>query len=103
MKILQNEYKLEISNKQKPLDSTTMAEDINKISLLLRKHLLGTKPQELQVHAAVHQTQAESQAHQVRFNYILHINFYHKILIHLSLRYTYVILKNKNKKMVGIM
>lgn len=75
MKILQNEYKLEISNKQKPLDSTTMAEDINKISLLLRKHLLGTKTQELQIHAAVHQTQAESLAQQVRLNYNLYITF----------------------------
>lgn len=65
MKILQNEFKLEVSSKQKPLDSTTIAEDINRISLLLRKHLLSTQNHELQVHAAVHQTQAESQAQQV--------------------------------------
>jgi len=62
LKILQNEYKLDTSAKQKPLDSSTIAEDINKISLLLRKHLLGSQSQELQVHAAVHQTQVESQA-----------------------------------------
>lgn len=66
MKILHNEYKLETSAKQKPLDSTTIAEDINQISLLLRKHLLGTEIKEPQVHAAVHQTQAESQAQTVR-------------------------------------
>jgi len=66
LKILQNEYKLETSTKQKPLDSTTIAEDINKISLLLRNHLLGTQTDGLHVHAAVHQTQAESQAQQVR-------------------------------------
>lgn len=65
MKILQNFYKLEVSTKQKLLDSTTMAEDINKISLSLRKHLLTLQIQELHVHAAVHQTQAESQAQQV--------------------------------------
>lgn len=65
MKILQNEFKLETSTKQKPLDSTTLAEDINKISLLLRQHLLNTQIQELQVHAAVHQTSAESRAQQV--------------------------------------
>lgn len=66
MKILQNEYKLELSTKLKPLDSTTIAEDINRISLLLRKHLLGTKTQDFRVHAAVHQTPTESQAQQVR-------------------------------------
>lgn len=65
MKILQNEYKLEVTAKQKPLDNTTIAEDINRISILLRKHLIGTKNQELQVHNAVHQTQAESRAQQV--------------------------------------
>jgi hypothetical protein len=66
LKILQNEFKLEISTKQKPLDNTTIAEDINKISLSLRKHLLSTQNHELQVHVAVHQTQAESQAQQVK-------------------------------------
>jgi len=65
LKILQNYYKLEVSNKQKLLDSTIIAEDINRISLLLRKHLLTPQIQELQVHAAIHQTQAESQAQQV--------------------------------------
>lgn len=65
LKMLQNEYKLEVSTKQKPLDSTTIAEDINKISLLLRNHLLGTQTEELHVHAAVHQTLAESQAQQI--------------------------------------
>jgi len=65
MKILQNYYKLEVSNKHKQLDSTIIAEDINRISLLLRKHLLTQQIQELQVHAAIHQTQAESQAQQV--------------------------------------
>lgn len=63
--MLQNEFKLEISAKQKPLDSTTIAEDINRISLLLRNHLLGTQTQENQVHYAVHQTHAESEAQQV--------------------------------------
>ncbi|XP_060881213.1 golgin-45 isoform X1 [Metopolophium dirhodum] len=65
LKILQNYYKLEVSNKQKLLDSTIIAEDINRISLLLRKHLLTPQIQELQVHAAIHQTQAESQAQQI--------------------------------------
>jgi len=73
LKILQNEYKLETSTKQKPLDSTTIAEDINKISLLLRNHLLGTETKGLRVHAAVHQTQAESQAQQVRINLITYL------------------------------
>ncbi|KAL5232624.1 hypothetical protein ACI65C_000034 [Semiaphis heraclei] len=65
LKILQNYYKLEVSNKHKQLDSTIIAEDINRISLLLRKHLLTQQIQELQVHAAIHQTQAESQAQQL--------------------------------------
>ncbi|XP_027842864.2 golgin-45 [Aphis gossypii] len=65
LKVLQNYYKLEVSTKQKLLDSTTIAEDINRISLLLRKHLLTTQIQELQVHSAIHQTQAESQAQQI--------------------------------------
>lgn len=65
LKVLQNYYKLEVLNKQKLLDSTIIAEDINRISLLLRKHLLTPQIQELQVHAAIHQTQAESQAQQV--------------------------------------
>jgi len=68
LKILHNYYKLEESNKQKLLDSTIIAEDINRISLLLRKHLLTPQIQELQVHAAIHQTQAESQAQQVCFS-----------------------------------
>lgn len=78
MKILQNYYKLEVSNKQKLLDSTIIAEDINRISLLLRKHLLTPQIQDLQVHAAIHQTQAESEAQQVcvsNFNfYIINIS-----------------------------
>lgn len=63
--MLQNEFKLELSAKQKPLDSTTIAEDINRISSLLRNHLLGTQTQENQIHYAVHQTHAESEALQV--------------------------------------
>lgn len=65
LNILKNEFKLEISVKQKPLDSTTIAEDVNRISLLLKKHLLSTQNQEHQIHNAVHQTQAESEAQQV--------------------------------------
>ncbi|XP_022166560.1 golgin-45 isoform X2 [Myzus persicae] len=65
LKILQNYYKLEVSNRPKLLDSTIIAEDINRISLLLRKHLLTSQIQDLQVHAAIHQTQAESQAQQI--------------------------------------
>ncbi|XP_015377134.1 PREDICTED: golgin-45 [Diuraphis noxia] len=65
LKMLQNYYKLEVSNKHKQLDNTIIAEDINRISLLLRKHLLTQQIQELQVHAAIHQTQAESQAQQL--------------------------------------
>lgn len=68
---------MEAPIKQKPLDSTTIAEDINQMSLLLRKHLLGTEIKEPQVHAAVHQTQAESQAQTVRglikFFYVKHV------------------------------
>lgn len=77
MSLLQNEYKLEVSAKQKPLDNTTIAEDINRISLLLRKHLLGSKTQDLQVHVAVHQTQAESKAQQVltTFNSIVYRHY----------------------------
>lgn len=75
MKVLQNYYKLEVSTKQKLLDSTTIAEEINRISLLLRKHLLTTQIQELQVHSAIHQTQAESQAQQVCiFILTFHVN-----------------------------
>jgi len=79
LKILQNEYKLEISTKQKPLDSTTIAEDINKISSLLRKRLLGIQTEEFHVHAAVHQTQAESQAQQVRVYFFNYLNLYYII------------------------
>ncbi|VVC45408.1 Hypothetical protein CINCED_3A019973 [Cinara cedri] len=66
LKILQNEYKLEVPSKQKLLDSTTIAEDINKISLSLRKHLLGPQNQQNQnIHFAVHQTPTESRAQQI--------------------------------------
>lgn len=75
--MLQNEFKLELSTKQKPLDSSTIAEDINRISLLLRNHLLGTQTQENQIHYAVHQTHAESEAQQVMlyFSYS-HVTIY---------------------------
>lgn len=74
--MLQNEFKLELSTKQKPLDNTTIAEDINRISLLLRNHLLGTQTQENQIHYAVHQTRAESEAQQV----MLYFSYYHIII-----------------------
>lgn len=71
MKILQNEYKLEVQSKQKLLDNTTIAEDINRVSLLLRKHLLGPHNQQHQnIHVAVHQTPAESRAQQVKLHFI---------------------------------
>lgn len=45
------------------------------ISSLLRKHLLSTQIQELNVHVTVHQTPAESQAQQVRHPFIfLNVN-----------------------------
>ncbi|XP_050436982.1 golgin-45 [Adelges cooleyi] len=65
LRLLQNEYKLETLTKQKPLNSTTIAEDINRISFILKRHLIKSPAQELQVHAAVHQTEAESRAQQL--------------------------------------
>lgn len=77
--MLQDEYKLDAPTKQKPLDNTTIAEDINRISLLLRKHLLSTQIQELSVHVTVHQTPAESQAQQVRYTFIF-LNIFWSLL-----------------------
>lgn len=82
--MLQNEFKLELSTKQKPLDSTTIAENINRISLLLRNHLLGTQTQENQIHYAVHQTHAESEAQQVM------LYFSYSLIIICYLKYDYI-------------
>ncbi|XP_050532258.1 golgin-45 [Daktulosphaira vitifoliae] len=65
LKILQSEYKIEPLVKQKSLNSISIAEDINRISLLLKQSLVKNSTQELQVHAAVHQTEAETRAQQL--------------------------------------